>query len=167
MGGKTGRQIPVFPLFFGASRCLNPTQNHHRSDPIMAKLRRCQLRKIYLFGSCAGRLPGAYRSGSVAVDIARHICRPAPTGNQPMDNPMNKFVAFAFASAAMISTAFAGEIEGVVVAVDPAAATVELESGEIFTVVEGVALDGVEAGKTVMIMFEDDTTNATEIAIVE
>jgi hypothetical protein len=81
--------------------------------------------------------------------------------------PMNKLVAIAFASAAMISSAFAGEAEGVVSAVDAATATVALETGESFTVADGVSLDGVEAGKTVMIMFDDSTNVATEIAIVE
>jgi len=80
---------------------------------------------------------------------------------------MKKIVAIAFASAAMLSTAFAGDIEGVVKAFDPAAVTVELESGEIFTLAEGLELEGIEAGKTVMISFEDGTTEATEIAIVE
>lgn len=80
---------------------------------------------------------------------------------------MNKFVAIAFASAAMLSTAFAGEVEGVVKAVDAAAATVELESGEMFTAAEGVVLEGIEAGKTVKVMFTDGTTDATEITIVE
>ncbi|WP_420406993.1 DUF1344 domain-containing protein [Hoeflea sp.] len=80
---------------------------------------------------------------------------------------MNKFVALAFASTAMISSAFAGEIEGVVSAVDTSTSAISLESGETFTVAEGVSLDGVEAGKTVMIMFEDDTNVANEIAIVE
>jgi hypothetical protein len=46
-------------------------------------------------------------------------------------------------------------------------ATVALESGESFTVADGVSLEGVEAGKTVMIMFDDSTNVATEIAIVE
>ncbi|MCY0147987.1 DUF1344 domain-containing protein [Hoeflea sp. G2-23] len=78
---------------------------------------------------------------------------------------MNKFVAIALASAAMISTAFAGEIEGVVANVD--ATTVALESGETFTVAEGVTLDGVEAGQTVSITFNDGTTEATDVAIVE
>lgn len=80
---------------------------------------------------------------------------------------MNKFVAIAFASAAMISSAFAGEVEGVVSSVDAGTATVALESGESFTAAEGVSLEGVEAGKTVMIMFDDSTNVATEIAIVE
>jgi hypothetical protein len=84
-----------------------------------------------------------------------------------MENNMKKIVAIAFASAAMLSTAFAGEIEGVVKNFDAAASTVELESGEVYTVAEGVVLEGVEAGKTVMIMFNDGTTEATEIAIVE
>lgn len=80
---------------------------------------------------------------------------------------MNKFVAIAFASAAMISTAFAGEVEGVVKSVDAATATVELESGETFKAAEGVVLEGVEAGKTVKVVFTDGTTDATEISIVE
>lgn len=80
---------------------------------------------------------------------------------------MKKFVAIALASAAMISSAFAGEIEGVVKAVDPAAATVELETGEVFTLAEGASVEGVEAGKTVMIMFNDGTTEAIEISVVE
>jgi hypothetical protein len=84
-----------------------------------------------------------------------------------MENNMKKIVAIAFASAAMLSTAFAGEIEGVVKNFDAAASTVELESGEVYTVAEGVEVEGIEAGKTVMIMFNDGTTEATEIAIVE
>jgi hypothetical protein len=84
-----------------------------------------------------------------------------------MENNMKKIVAIAFASAAMLSTAFAGEIEGVVKNFDAAASTVELESGEVYTVAEGVEVEGIEAGKTVMIMFNDGTTDATEIAIVE
>jgi hypothetical protein len=84
-----------------------------------------------------------------------------------MENNMKKIVAIAFASAAMLSTAFAGEIEGVVKNFDAAASTVELESGEVYTVAEGVEVEGIEAGKTVMVMFNDGTTEATEIAIVE
>ncbi len=80
---------------------------------------------------------------------------------------MKKFVAIVLASAAMLSTAFAGEVQGVVKAVDAAAATVELESGEVFTAAEGVVLEGIEAGKTVNVMFTDGTTDATEISIVE
>jgi len=84
-----------------------------------------------------------------------------------MENNMKKIVAIAFASAAMLSTAFAGEIEGVVKNFDAAASTVELESGEVYTVADGVEAEGIEAGKTVMIMFDDATNEATEIAIVE
>ncbi|MCY0096144.1 DUF1344 domain-containing protein [Hoeflea ulvae] len=80
---------------------------------------------------------------------------------------MNKFVAIAFASAAMLSTAFAGEVDGVVKSVDTATATVELESGEVFTAAEGVVLEGVDAGATVHVIFNDGTTEATEISIVE
>jgi hypothetical protein len=84
-----------------------------------------------------------------------------------MENTMNKFVAIAFASAAMISTAFAGEVEGVVKTVDAATATIVLESGETFVAAEGVALEGVEAGAKVHVIFTDGTTDATEVSIVE
>ena len=80
---------------------------------------------------------------------------------------MNKIFAIALASAAMISTAFAGEVEGVVKSVDAATATIELESGETFKAAEGVVLEGVEAGKTVKVTFTDGTTDATAIAIAE
>jgi len=80
---------------------------------------------------------------------------------------MKKFVAIALVSAAMLSTAFAGDIEGVVKTLDLDAATVELESGEVFTLAEGLELEGIEVGKTVMIMFDDGTTDAVEIEIVE
>ncbi|KJS16289.1 MAG: hypothetical protein VR78_07795 [Hoeflea sp. BRH_c9] len=80
---------------------------------------------------------------------------------------MNKFVAIAFASAAMISSAFAGEVSGVVKSVDAATATVELETGETFKAAEGVVLGGVEAGKTVTVAFTDGTADATAISIVE
>lgn len=80
---------------------------------------------------------------------------------------MKKFVATVLASAAMLSVAFAGEVEGVVKSVDMTAATVELESGQVFKAAEGVTLEGVEAGKTVKVVFTDGTDEATEIAIVE
>ena len=80
---------------------------------------------------------------------------------------MKKIVTIVLASAAMLSTAFAGEVQGVVKAVDAAAATVELESGEVFKAAEGVVLEGIEAGKTVKVVFTDGTTDATEVSIVE
>lgn len=80
---------------------------------------------------------------------------------------MKKIVAIALASVAMLSTAYAGEIEGVVKAVDAAAATIELESGEMFKAAEGVVLEGIEAGKKIKVVFTDGTTDATEISIVE
>ncbi|KGF67370.1 hypothetical protein LL06_22745 [Hoeflea sp. BAL378] len=80
---------------------------------------------------------------------------------------MKKIVTIVLASAAMLSTAFAGEVQGVVKVVDATAATVELESGEVFKAAEGVVLEGIEAGKTVKVVFTDGTTDATEVSIVE
>lgn len=80
---------------------------------------------------------------------------------------MKKIIAIALSTAALISTAYAGEVEGVVKSVDAATMMVELESGETFKAAEGAMLEGVEAGKKVMVKFADGTTDATEIAIVE
>ncbi|WP_306260985.1 DUF1344 domain-containing protein [Pararhizobium sp. IMCC21322] len=80
---------------------------------------------------------------------------------------MKKIVTIALASVAMISTAFAGAVEGVVKAVDPANATVELETGEMFTVTEEIELEGLEVGTMVNVMFTDGTSEATEISIIE
>jgi len=80
---------------------------------------------------------------------------------------MKKIVAIAFASAAMISTAFAGEIEGIVKSYDAATASIELESGEVFTVGEGIAVDAISTGKSVTITFDDGSTVATDVVVEE
>jgi Protein of unknown function (DUF1344). len=78
---------------------------------------------------------------------------------------MKQIIVAAAASLLAVSAAFAGEVEGVVQAVDPAAGTVTLETGETFQATEGVILDGIQAGSTVQISFADGTTNATAIAV--
>ncbi|WP_394688301.1 DUF1344 domain-containing protein [Hoeflea sp.] len=67
----------------------------------------------------------------------------------------------------MAGAAFAGEVEGVVTNYDPATRMIVLESGEAFRLVDGVQLDGLQPGGKVMITFDDGTTDATSVAIME
>lgn len=80
---------------------------------------------------------------------------------------MKKIIAFAFVSAAMLSSAFAAEVQGVVKTIDATAGSIELESGEMFTVADGVSLDEVAAGQQVTLMVTDGTTEVTEITAAE
>lgn len=81
----------------------------------------------------------------------------------------NTIAAFAAAlslSAALsIAPAFAGEIEGTVSALDAAAMTVTLESGEVFTAGEGVELGEVAVGNSVVIVFDDASNQITDIEV--
>jgi hypothetical protein len=63
--------------------------------------------------------------------------------------------------------AFAGEVEGVVTNYDPATRMIVLESGEAFRLADGVELDGLQPGGKVMITFDDGTTDATSVAVME
>ena len=64
----------------------------------------------------------------------------------------------------LISAAFAGEMQGVVASVDPDARMLILESGETFSIAEGVTMDELAPGTQVVVTFEDGTTNATSVA---
>lgn len=78
---------------------------------------------------------------------------------------MKHLLTAAAASLFAVTAAFAGEVEGVVQSVDPAAGTVTLQSGETFKAAEGVTLDGLQAGATVHVTFADGTTDATAIVV--
>lgn len=80
---------------------------------------------------------------------------------------MKKTVLTAFAMFAMAGTAFAGEVEGVVTNYDPATRMIVLESGEAFRLTDGVELDGLQAGGKVVVTFNDGTTDATSVAVME
>ena len=77
---------------------------------------------------------------------------------------MKTIITAAAATLALMTAAFAAEAQGVVAAVDPDARTLVLESGETFTLADGVILDGVEPGAQVVVTYEDGTTTATQIA---
>jgi hypothetical protein len=78
---------------------------------------------------------------------------------------MNKFVTMFLASAAMVATAYAGEMAGVVKGFDAASKTVMLEDGSSYVLADGVASDGLVAGAKVMVTFDDKTKAATAVAI--
>jgi hypothetical protein len=80
---------------------------------------------------------------------------------------MKKFVALLIASAAMVATAYAGEIEGVVKTFDEATKTVTLEDGSAFVLAEGVAVEGVAAGIKVKVAFDDTSKAATAVTVVQ
>jgi hypothetical protein len=76
---------------------------------------------------------------------------------------MKKVLVTVAALAAFTATAFAGQVEGKVQAVDAAARTITLEDGSSYVAAEGVAIDALAAGDTVAITFDDGTTNATAV----
>lgn len=61
--------------------------------------------------------------------------------------------------------ALADEAKGKIQAVDPAARTIQLEDGSIYTVAEGVALDALQPGSEVTVMFEDQAGTKTATSV--
>jgi hypothetical protein len=80
---------------------------------------------------------------------------------------MKKFVALLIASSAMVATAYAGQIEGVVKAFDQATKTVTLEDGSAYVLAEGVKADGIAAGTKVQVTFDDTSKAATAVTVVQ
>ncbi len=81
---------------------------------------------------------------------------------------MNKLIA-PFAAVAFIfsiAIAQADEAAGKVAQVDPAAGRIMLEDGTVFTIGEGVSMEGLEPGTEVTVSFEeqDGQLIATEVA---
>ena len=67
----------------------------------------------------------------------------------------------------MAGAAFAGEVEGVVSNYDPATRMIVLESGEAYRLTDGVEPDGLEPSGKVVITYDDGTTDATSVAVVD
>ncbi len=80
---------------------------------------------------------------------------------------MRKGVAMlaALAMLGFAGAASAEEAKGKIQSVDPATGTVMLEDGTLFTVGEGVAIEGLQPGTEVTVMYEvtDGTNTATAI----
>jgi hypothetical protein len=67
----------------------------------------------------------------------------------------------------LTGAAFAAEVEGVVTSYDPATKMIVLESGEAFRITDGVQLDGLQPGGKVVITYDEGTTDATAVTVVE
>jgi Protein of unknown function (DUF1344) len=80
---------------------------------------------------------------------------------------MKKILATLVASAALIASAYAGEVEGVVKAYDEATKTVTLEDAQVFTLAEGVAAEGIVAGAKVKITFDDASKAASAVEVAK
>ncbi len=78
---------------------------------------------------------------------------------------MKKFVTVLLASAAMVATAYAGEMAGVVKSFDAATKTVTMEDGTAVVLADGVAADGLVAGAKIKVMVDDATKAATAVSI--
>jgi Protein of unknown function (DUF1344) len=80
---------------------------------------------------------------------------------------MNRILASLAATAALVSAAFAGEIEGVVKTFDAATKTVTLEDGSAYVLAEGVVADAIVAGAKVKVTFDDATKAATAVEVAK
>ena len=76
---------------------------------------------------------------------------------------MTKALASLVASLAFVAFAYAGEMEGTVQSVDPAARTITLDDGTSFTAAEGINLEALIAGAQVKVIYEDGTNTATAV----
>lgn len=68
---------------------------------------------------------------------------------------MKTLFAMAIASAAMLSAAFAAEMEGIVSSIDADAKVIVMEDGAELQVADGVSLDGIEPGASVVVTTDD------------
>lgn len=72
----------------------------------------------------------------------------------------------AAATAFLAGSALAAEVEGTVKTFDPATKMLMLESGEAFVLPDG-ATAAPQTGQTVKVVYNDGTTDATEVTVVE
>ena len=76
---------------------------------------------------------------------------------------MKKFLATTIASLALIGTAYAATVEGVVQSIDPATRTITLQDGKTFVVPEEVAVDKLAVGAKITVTVDDTTGAVTAI----
>ncbi len=72
--------------------------------------------------------------------------------------PMKTLLAAVLASASFVTVALAGEMQGVVSAVDAEAMVIVMEDGAELAVADGVSLDGIEPGASVVVTTDDSDT---------
>lgn len=80
---------------------------------------------------------------------------------------MMKIVLASVSVMAMTGAAFAAQVEGVVTNYDPSTKMIVLENGEAFSLADGVQLDELQPGGKVLITYNDGTTDATAVSVVE
>lgn len=80
---------------------------------------------------------------------------------------MKKIIITTVSLLGLAGAAHAAEVEGVVTNYDPATKMIVLESGETFSVADGVQLDNLQPGGKVVITYDDGTTDATAVTVVE
>lgn len=76
---------------------------------------------------------------------------------------MNRIVSSAAALLALMGTAYAAEVEGVVQTVDPSTRQITLDTGESFTAPEDAALDEMAPGDKIKVTVDDSSGAATAI----
>lgn len=76
---------------------------------------------------------------------------------------MNRIVSSAAALLALMGTAFAAEIEGVVQTVDPSTRQITLDTGQSFTAPEDAVLDEMAPGDKIKVTVDDSSGAATAI----
>lgn len=79
---------------------------------------------------------------------------------------LKTLAAAAAATAFLAGSAFAAEVEGTVKTFDPATKLITLESGEAFVLPDG-ATEAPQTGQKVKVVYNDGTTDATEVTVVE
>ncbi len=80
---------------------------------------------------------------------------------------MKKILATLVATAAFVASAYAGEVEGVVKTYDEATKTITLEDAQVFTLAEGVTVEGLAPGAKVKITFDDATKAASAVEVAK
>lgn len=79
---------------------------------------------------------------------------------------MKKLLLTAVASLALLGTAFAATVEGVVQSVDPSTRMVTLEDGKSFVAPEATAIDTLTAGTKIKVTVDDSSGAVTEVEVV-
>lgn len=76
---------------------------------------------------------------------------------------MKKLIIAAATVAAFTTAAFAGQMEGKVQSVDESSRTIMLEDGSSYVAADGVAIEELAEGDSVVVTYDDGTNNATAV----
>ena len=76
---------------------------------------------------------------------------------------MKKLIIAAATIAAFSTAAFAGQMEGKVQSVDTSSRMIMLEDGSSYVAADGVAIEELAEGDSVVVTYDDGTNNATAV----